>query len=74
LADAVRIHWAIQNDLHWTVDVTFDEDQSRLRAGQGAKKWPSSGISPSTWCAKPADKRFIKTLCRKASWDPQYLL
>jgi hypothetical protein len=21
-----------------------------------------------------ADKRFIKTLCRKASWDPRYLL
>jgi predicted transposase YbfD/YdcC len=36
-ADAVRSHWAIENNLHWTLDVTFNEDQSRLRIGHGAK-------------------------------------
>src|SRR5438128_12028622 len=35
-ADAVRSHWAIENNLHWTLDVTFNEDQSRLRVGHGA--------------------------------------
>ena len=36
-ADAVRSHWAIENNLHWTLDMTFKEDQSRLRVGHGAK-------------------------------------
>src|SRR5208282_4574602 len=27
-ADAVRSHWAIENNLHWTLDMTFNEDQS----------------------------------------------
>ena len=36
LARAVRGHWLIENQLHWTLDVTFDEDQSRLRKGHGA--------------------------------------
>ena len=33
----MRSHWAIENRLHWTLDVTFAEDQSRLRKGHGAK-------------------------------------
>src|SRR5438105_1197411 len=36
LAAAVRSHWAIENNLHWTLDVTFNEDFSRLRKGHGA--------------------------------------
>jgi len=31
IATAVRAHWAIENTLHWTLDVVFNEDQSRVR-------------------------------------------
>ena len=30
-ADAVRKHWSIENQLHWQLDVTFGEDDSRAR-------------------------------------------
>ncbi len=36
-AKAVRGHWRVENQLHWTLDVVFNEDQSRLRKGHGAK-------------------------------------
>ena len=37
IARAVRGHWRIENQLHWTLDVTFNEDLSRLRKGHGAR-------------------------------------
>lgn len=33
----VRIHWGIENRLHWVLDIAFDEDQSRVRKGHGAE-------------------------------------
>ena len=38
-AQAVRKHWGIENQLHWSLDVTFREDQSRLRMGHGAENF-----------------------------------
>jgi predicted transposase YbfD/YdcC len=32
-AEAVRYHWGIENRLHWQLDVTFQEDQCRVRKG-----------------------------------------
>lgn len=32
-AEAVRGHWGIENNLHWQLDVTFQEDQARHRKG-----------------------------------------
>jgi predicted transposase YbfD/YdcC len=35
IAKHVRDHWGIENRLHWTLDVTFSEDRSRIRKGDG---------------------------------------
>ncbi len=34
-----RSHWAIENNLHWTLDVVFGEDQSRKRKGYAAQNF-----------------------------------
>jgi predicted transposase YbfD/YdcC len=35
IADALRAHWGIENRLHWVRDVTFAEDLSQIRTGNG---------------------------------------
>jgi predicted transposase YbfD/YdcC len=36
-ADAVRSHWGIENSLHWVMDLTFHEDDSRIRKEHGGE-------------------------------------
>lgn len=33
----IRTHWAVENSLHWTLDMTFREDECRIRRGNGAE-------------------------------------
>ena len=73
-ADAVRSHWAIENNLHWTLDVTFKEDQSRLRAGHGAKNMAVVRHFALNLVRQAKDKRSIKRRRKRAAYDPQYLL
>jgi predicted transposase YbfD/YdcC len=42
-ADAVRRHWSIENSLHWSLDVTFNEDQCRVRKDHSAENLVWSG-------------------------------
>ena len=37
MASTVRSHWAVENSLHWVMDVTFKEDLARVRKGHGAQ-------------------------------------
>jgi predicted transposase YbfD/YdcC len=73
-ADGARGHWAIENNLHWTLDVTFNEDQSRLRAGHGAKNMAVVRHFALNLVRQVADKRSIKRRRKRAAWDPKYLL
>jgi predicted transposase YbfD/YdcC len=36
IAQAARSHWGVENSCHWVIDVTFNEDQCRIRRGEGA--------------------------------------
>ena len=37
LGHAIRSHWGIENRLHWVLDMSFREDESRVRRGYGAE-------------------------------------
>lgn len=37
ISHAIRCHWHVENSLHWVLDVTFNEDNSRIRRGYSAE-------------------------------------
>jgi len=72
-AAAVRSHWAIENSLHWVLDVTFDDDQSRLRTGHGAMNMAVVRHFAINLVRTVDDKRSIRLRRKCAGWNPDYL-
>lgn len=72
-AEAVRSHWAIENSLHWVLDVTFGDDRSRLRTGHGAKNMAVVRHFAINLLRTANDKQSIKLRRKCAGWDPNYL-
>lgn len=72
-AHAVRGHWLIENALHWTLDVIFKDDQSRLRKGHGATNMAIIRHFAINLVRAVNDKRSIKLRRKRAGWDPNYL-
>lgn len=72
-AEAVRGHWAIENSLHWVLDVTFGDDQARLRTGHGAKNMAVVRHFAINLARAVNDKRSIKLRRKRAGWNTEYL-
>lgn len=74
-AKAVRGHWHIENCLHWVLDMSFREDESRIRAAQGPQNFAVlRHIALNLLQREPHHKRGIKARRKRAGWDRQYLL
>lgn len=70
---AIRGHWGIENRLHWVLDVTFNEDQSRLRKGFGARNMAVVRHFALNLVRSVADRKSIKLRRKAAAWDKDYL-
>jgi len=73
LEQAVRGHWGIENSLHWVLDVTFNEDQSRLRKGHGAVNMAVVRHFAINTVRLGKGKLSIKSTRKLAGWDPDTL-
>jgi predicted transposase YbfD/YdcC len=71
--EAVRLHWGVENSLHWVLDVDFHEDQSRLRKGHGAQNMALVRHFAINLARSAKDKRSIKLRRKAAGWDTSYL-
>ena len=73
-AEAVRGHWAIENRLHWQLDVTFQEDQCRIRKNHGDVNFSTLR---RTALALLKNERTLKVGIKNkrlvAGWDETYL-
>jgi len=73
LAEAVRGRWGIENSLHWVLDLIFKEDQSRLRAGHGARNMAVVRHFAINAVRLGKGKRSVKTTRKLAGWNPDEL-
>lgn len=73
-AKAVRKHWGIENGLHWTLDIAFREDESRIRKDHAPENFAVlRHIALNLLKAEKTFKGSIKTKRLMAGWETSYL-
>ncbi len=74
LNEAVRSHCGVGNSLHRVLDVTFDEDRSRIKKDNAPESFGLLRRLALCWLKKEGtSKRSIKGKRLRASWDGEYL-
>ena len=69
LLGVVRAHWGIENQLHWTLDVVFEEDASRTRTGNGPANLSLIRKLALNIVRSAPVKGSLKTRIKRAAWN-----
>ena len=74
---AIRGHWGIENGLHHVLDVSFHEDDSRIRRGHGPEnvsRLRRIALNLLKGADRHTTRKSIKGRRKIAGWDHQFLL
>ena len=75
MAHAIRTHWQVENCLHWSLDVGFNEDRWRSKLGNcAANMGMINKIALNLLKKEKTAKVGIKNKRLMAAWDEQYLM
>ncbi len=71
---AVRSHWGIENSLHWVLDVSFREDESRIRKDNAPQNFAVlRHMALNLLKTETSLKKSVKSKQLRAGWDNDYL-
>jgi predicted transposase YbfD/YdcC len=71
---AVRGHWGIENSLHWVLDVSFREDESRIRKDNAPENFAVlRHMALNLLKRETSLKKSVKSKQLRAGWDNNYL-
>ena len=74
MLESVRSHWAIENSLHWVLDMSFNEDQSRIRKKNAPENMAVVKHIALNMIRKIQQKRqSVKALRKAAGWNNEIL-
>lgn len=75
LANAIRSHWGIENQVHWVLDVVFADDVSRVRIDHSAHNLAIiRRIVLNLLRQEPSLKTSLRQKRLRAGWDDTYVL
>ena len=72
-ARAVRSHWAIENTCHWTLDMTYREDESRIRHGNLRENFAWLNRFTLSLLKQHQTKESIAMMRRHCGWNDNFL-
>ncbi len=72
--NAVREHWGVENSVHWVLDVTFSEDQSRIRKDNSPENLSMLRKIALNCVKQESTKTSMKRKRKMAGWDNDFLI
>ena len=72
LSRVIRNHWSIENSQHWILDVIFNEDQSTIYAGEGAKNMALFRRALLNMIKQHPLKDSVAGKMMRAGWDDKF--
>jgi predicted transposase YbfD/YdcC len=73
-ARAVRSHWSVENSCHWSLDMTFREDESRIREPQVRANFAWLNRFTLSLLKQHPGKESVAMKRRACGWSDDYLL
>lgn len=73
ISQYIRSHWQIENSLHWVLDVTFRQDDCRIRKGNAAANFATLNHAATNLLRNNKDKISLPQKRRSAAWDDDYM-
>jgi predicted transposase YbfD/YdcC len=74
MLDVARTHWSIENQLHWVLDVAFDEDAARSRKDNAPQNLALLRKLALNLLRQHPATASIKGKIKRAGWDDSFLL
>jgi predicted transposase YbfD/YdcC len=71
--EVVRAHWGVENGLHWVLDVTMNEDQSRNRKDHGPENIAMLRRLALNLAKLEGSKGSMKGKLKRAGWNDAFL-
>ena len=75
IGSAIRQHWGIENSVHWTLDVTFHEDECRIRSLHSPQNFALlRRIALNALERESSFRRSLRQKSRRAAMNDRYML
>jgi len=73
IGPAIRSHWAIENSLHWVMDMLFRDDGSRVRTNHAPANFTTIKHMAHNLLRKASGKSSMRSRRKAAGWDDDFL-
>jgi predicted transposase YbfD/YdcC len=73
LGPVIRAHWAIENSLHWVMDMVFRDDECRLRTDHAPANFTTIKHMAHNLIRRAPGKDSVRLGRKAAGWDDEFL-
>ena len=73
LGPIVRSHWAVENSLHWVMDMIFRDDECRIRTDHAPANFTTIKHMAHNLIRKASSKDSLRVRRKVAAWDDEFL-